>query len=165
MIEDTLQIHSFTAIDFETAHHGRNTICQVGLVRVERGIITDKISTLVRPPDNKYFYRNIDIHGITPQMTRNAPTFNVVWPRLKPYIQNQVIVAHNASFDVGCLTKTLEFYRLNVPEFSSFCTFKIYGSNLQALCYSYGIDLNHHDALSDALACARLFLIHLRNQK
>lgn len=45
----------FTAIDFETAQGYRWSICQVGLVRVNNGIITDEINLLVQPPDNYYW--------------------------------------------------------------------------------------------------------------
>jgi DNA polymerase-3 subunit epsilon len=48
-------MNTFTAIDFETAHGKRWSICQVGLVRVENGLITDELSILVRPPHNFYW--------------------------------------------------------------------------------------------------------------
>ena len=47
-------MNSFTALDFETATGYRNSICQVGFVRVENGIITKEVNILVQPPDNSY---------------------------------------------------------------------------------------------------------------
>lgn len=47
-------MEAFTAIDFETAQGYRWSICQVGLIRVENGIITKEINLLVQPPDNYY---------------------------------------------------------------------------------------------------------------
>ncbi|MEI8087406.1 MAG: hypothetical protein WCG93_14445 [Paludibacter sp.] len=47
--------NTFTAIDFETAQGYRWSICQVGLVRVENGLITSEISFLVQPPNNYYW--------------------------------------------------------------------------------------------------------------
>ena len=44
---------AFTAIDFETANPKRNSICQVGLVRVIKGQVVDQINVLVRPPQNE----------------------------------------------------------------------------------------------------------------
>jgi DNA polymerase III subunit epsilon len=154
--------NSFTAIDFETAQGKRYSICQVGLVRIENGIITDKINKLVRPPDNYYFYRNTEIHGITAAHTRSAPTFDRIWNELKPFIQNQTVVAHNAAFDISCLTQALIYYGLEKPSFSQQCTYKIYGKDLASLCRQYKIRLQHHDALSDAIACAELYKMHLR---
>jgi DNA polymerase III subunit epsilon len=86
-------MNTFTAIDFETAHGKRWSICQVGLVRVENGVITDELSILVQPPDNFYWNRFIDIHGITPEITRNAPTFDQIWHLVEPYISKQSVVA------------------------------------------------------------------------
>jgi DNA polymerase III subunit epsilon len=61
---------SFTAIDFETANHSGNSICQVGLVRVSNGHITEKLDLLIKPPDNRYHDIQMRIHGITPSPTK-----------------------------------------------------------------------------------------------
>lgn len=155
---------NFTAIDFETAQGYRHTICQVGLVRVEKGIIVNEVDLLVQPPDN-YFWRNlIEVHGITPQKTLHSLTFDKIWSRIEPLIKGQTVVAHNGfGFDFSVLQKTLEFYGMNAPEYEKHCTYRIYKQNLASLCDEYKIPLNHHDALSDARACAELFLRYLKN--
>jgi DNA polymerase-3 subunit epsilon len=154
--------NSFTAIDFETAHGKRWSICQVGLVRVENGIIQDQLSILVRPPNNFYWDNFIDIHGITPELTANASTFAEVWKQVDPFIRDKNIVAHNGfSFDFPCLKQTLEYYNIDMPEYKGHCTYKIFKNNLASLCKQHKIPLNHHDALSDAMACAKLYLLHL----
>ncbi len=155
--------NTFTAIDFETAHGKRWSICQVGLVRVENGITKEKVSVLVQPPNNFYWDRFIDIHGITPQQTATAKTFDKVWQQIEPFIKNQTLVAHNGlSFDFHCLKQTLEYYEIAPPKFTGHCTYRIFGDNLASLCNQYKISLNHHDALSDAMACAKLYQIHLK---
>ncbi|HEY5392284.1 MAG TPA: 3'-5' exonuclease [Hanamia sp.] len=154
--------NSFTAIDFETAQGKRWSICQVGLVRVENGTIKNQLSVLVQPPDNYYWNNFIDIHGITPKLTRKAQTFDRVWQQIAPFIENQNVVAHNGfAFDFHCLKQTLEYYDMTVPTYNGHCTYKIYGDNLASLCRQYNIPLNHHDALSDARACAELYKLHL----
>jgi len=166
-------LNSYTAIDFETAQGKRWSICQVGLVRVENQIIKEQLSILVQPPDNYYWNNFIDIHGINPEQTADhginpeqtadAPTFDKIWHQIEPFIKNQNVVAHNGfAFDFHCLKQTLDFYEISTPEFTGHCTYKIYGDNLASLCRQYKIHLNHHDALSDAKACAELFLIHLK---
>lgn len=154
---------TFTAIDVETAHGKRFSICQVGLVRFEEGVITRKICQLIQPPQNIYSYYNIQIHGITPEMTIDAPCFDDVWGQFKPFIEDQLLVAHNASFDISCLSQTLAYYDLAVPKFEHQCTYRIFKKNLASLCNEFHINLNHHNALSDALACAQLYLIHLND--
>jgi DNA polymerase-3 subunit epsilon len=158
---DTTPLTSFTAIDFETAHGKAYSICQIGLVRVENGLITDEINILVQPPANEYHWGNTRVHGITSRHTANAPTFDAVWHKMEPYITGQHVVAHNAPFDCSCLLQTLAFYNLPQPEFQQHCTVKIFKRNLALLCKLYDIELKHHDALSDARACATLFMMHL----
>ena len=157
---------SFTAIDFETAQGYRWSICQVGLVRVEHGKITNEINLLVQPPNNYYWEKFSNIHGITSSHTKNAPTFDKIWHKIEPYIKNQSVVAHNGlAFDFPVLDKTLEYCGMKAPDYNKNCTYRLFKDNLASLCSQYNIPLNHHDALSDAKACAELFLIHLQTAK
>ena len=152
---------NFTAVDFETAQGKRWSVCQIGLVRVENGKIIGQLNLLVRPPEDFYHHMNTKIHGISAHHTRNSPRFNSIWPQIKPYIENQTVVAHNGAFDFNCLSQTLQYYKLSQPAYRQQCTYKIYGKGLAECCSDHRIALNHHDALSDALACAQLYQIHL----
>lgn len=157
---------TFTAIDFETAirHH----ICAVGIVTVEYGKIIDEFHSLIQPPRNEYFWKNIEIHGITEIDTADAPFFDKVYPEIKKRLYGRTVVAHNESFDRNVLIKTMEDYGidyldLNIKERWE-CTLKIYRAkgytpaSLNACCKIQEIELNHHEALSDAKACAMLYL-------
>jgi DNA polymerase-3 subunit epsilon len=156
-------LNSYTAIDFETAQGKRWSICQVGLVRVENQIIKEQLSILVQPPDNYYWNNFIDIHGISSEQTADAPTFDKIWHQIEPLIKNQNVVAHNGfGFDFHCLRQTLAYYSIPTPAFTGHCTYRIYGEGLAKLCRKYNIQLKHHDALSDARACAELFKIYLK---
>lgn len=158
-------MYCFTAIDFETAQAKRWSICQVGLVRVEQGLITRQLSILVQPPENLYWPNFSAIHGISAADTAEAPRFDQIWPQIAGYIEGQQVVAHNGfSFDFPCLRQTLDYYELSVPEFKGHCSYRIYGKKLALLCQEHNIELNHHDALSDAKACAELFLKHLNSR-
>ena len=158
---------SFTAIDFETAT--RHHICSVGIVTFENGEIIDEYHALIKPPNNEYNWHNIQVHGITKTHTQNVPSFNEIYPEIKKRIQGKVLIAHNESFDRNVLTKTMndyniEYSELNLPEKWE-CTMKIYKAkgykpaNLNACCQKNNIQLEHHQALSDARACGKLFLI------
>ncbi len=152
---------NFTAIDFETANGRLNSICQVGLVRVEKGIIVKELDFLVRPPNNEYHWGNTRVHGIRKDDTENVPTFDCLWHEIQPFISYELLVAHNAQFDVSCLKETLRFYNLDIPFFDAACTVKIYKRNLKFLSDLYQIPLQHHNALSDARACAKLYQMYL----
>ncbi len=157
---------TFTAIDFETANPCRTSICQVGIVCVENGLIVEEISLLVQPPQNKYQWRYfIETHGITAAETQNSPAFAEIWHQIKHCIEGRKVVAHNGfSFDFDVLGKTLRHYGIPEPEYEKCCTYRIYGEGLASLSEKHNIPLNHHDALSDARACAVLYLKHLNSQ-
>jgi len=150
---------NFTVIDFETANNLRNSICQIGICRVENGETVFAESYLVKPPENDYSHWNVGIHGISPDVTENAPLFPEIWNEIKHYFENQLVVAHNAEFDLDCLFKTLEFYGLEPPCFDCECTYKLSGLNLIELAESLEIQLRpHHNALNDSLMCAESYM-------
>ncbi len=160
-----MSLESFTAIDFETAQMNPNSICQVGLVRIENGETVHQIDCLVQPPNNSYFYKNIEVHGIRPEDTEDAPTFDVIWhDQMKHFIIDEVVVAHSIGFDMNCLRHTLAYYDEIQPQVEERCTRKIYRRGLAYLSKKYRIPLQHHYALSDANACAQLYLKHLVRQ-
>lgn len=159
-----MALESFSALDFETATWNPSSICQVGIVRVEDGTVTEKVNLLVQPPKNEYFYKNIEVHGIQPADTQEAPLFEDVWFDIRHLIEDQIVVAHNAAFDVNCLQNALAYYDIAQPVFEVRCTRVIYRRGLAYLSKKYKIPLNHHDALSDANACAMLYLLHLKHQ-
>ncbi|MDR1143156.1 MAG: exonuclease [Spirochaetaceae bacterium] len=155
----------FTAMDFETGSGYRNSVCQVGLVKVVNGAIVETYSSLIKPPNN--FIRNdfTAIHGISPEDTKYAPVFAESYPRWKHLVENQPLVAHNMKFDYNCLGACLrDFCDLHMT-FKTYCTMKIWrgafeNARLSTCCKESGIELtHHHNALADAEACARLFIL------
>ena len=155
------------AVDVETPNGKVPAICQIGIVVTEYGEILKTESILVNP-ETYFDAGNIAVHGILPSDVEDAPTFPMVWPRIAAYFQDSVIVAHNAAFDLGVLSGTLERYGIPVPELRYACTVQMarrrfaretYGSyRLDTLCAAFDIPLeHHHDALCDALACYRLY--------
>ena len=159
---------NFTAIDFETATGKRSSACAIGIVTVENGEIIEKYYSLIQPPGNAYFGMNIAVHGIRPADTENAPTFAALHPEIKKRLLGQKLVAHNEVFDRSVLKRTMEHYDLDYAELNLTdrweCTMKIYKAKgfvpykLNACCERLGIELQHHEALSDAIACAKLYL-------
>ena len=150
---------NFTALDFETATPEHNSVCQIGFVVVNQGIIEKKFSFLVQPPNNEYSYYNIEKHSIEPFMTEHSPTFSEIWEEIGKYFVDQHIVCHNSSFDLLKLEETLKFYGQPIPNYSHSCTYEIFGEVLKDCCQNQNIEFtNHHDALADAEACAKLYL-------
>jgi DNA polymerase-3 subunit epsilon len=131
----------------------------VGMVIVRDSVIMKKYSSLIQPPENEFAFHNIRVHHIEPYMTANAPNFFEAWQEISEYIENQTIVCHNADFDLIKLEETLNYYQIPIPDFNAVCTYKLLGKGLKECCEEFEIEFNnHHDALADAEACARLYL-------
>ncbi|HTG65178.1 MAG TPA: 3'-5' exonuclease [Flavobacterium sp.] len=157
---------TFTAIDFETATAFHP--CSVGIVTVENGIVVDEFVTLIQPPNNLYSPFTIQVHGIYPRDTARAKNFLQVFPEIQKRLQNRLVVAHNESFDRNVLAKSMAYYGLDYADLNIAskweCTVKIYKAKglkptkLSDCCRVMNIKLQHHEALSDARACAQLYL-------
>ncbi len=156
----------FITIDFETATAARNSPCEIGLTFVKANQIVDTKSWLIKPVNNQFDSFNISIHGIRPENVRDKPEFNELWAELKPLIDHQFLIAHNASFDFSVLRKTLEFYNIPYPTLHYACSVmfskKIWQDlpayDLKTVCNKNKISFNHHRAAADSRATAELAL-------
>ena len=158
----------FVAIDFETANSSPASPCAVGLVRVSGGEIAESLSMLFRPPSphNWFHHGNIQVHGIHPEDVADAPEFEDVLPELLLFTDGLPLIAHNASFDMGVLTKTAEHIGFDLPNLNYACslkmarkTYHLDSYRLNAVAYAIGHEeFQHHDALADSDACARIVL-------
>lgn len=157
----------FAAIDFETANEQRSSICSLGLVIVREGEITDRIYRLVRPEPEYYTYWNTRVHGLTMKDTASAPVFSEVWKEIDSLIGGLPLVAHNSSFDEGCLKAAFKTYSMDYPDYAFHCTCRsakkaipgLTNYKLPTVSLECGYNLqDHHHALADAEACAAIAL-------
>ncbi|MBM7867803.1 exonuclease [Heliobacterium gestii] len=161
----------FTAIDFETANSARNSACAIGLTVVAGGKVAESCSWLIRPP--VLYFPFTYIHGITAEQVKDEPTFDMLWPTLRPYLQGQLLVAHNATFDKSVLENTLRHYGLSLPDARYICSVEtarktwpsLRNHKLNTVAEFLGVQLNHHDACDDAYASAQIVLQSLRVHK
>ncbi|MGJ3232927.1 MAG: 3'-5' exonuclease [Oceanicaulis sp.] len=155
------------AIDFETANEQRASPCAVGLSYIEDGKVTQTEAFLIRPPEMRFSRWNIAIHGIRPEDVADAPEWPELLDTLAPKLAGAALIAHNASFDMSVLRQTCAWYGLDCLEAAYLCTVKgaqsawrhLGSAKLNILCEHFGIALKHHDAGSDAEACARLAIL------
>ncbi len=158
---------NFVAIDLETATRERYSICEIGIAIVENSIIKDSKSWLVQPPYNRYNYFNIMVHGIRPTDTENSLTFPEVWNEVAQYLNEKIIVAHNASFDIHALKDAFKVWHIDYPTIDYYCSYRV-AQKVIPNCFSYSLpnicrELNinftkHHRAEGDAIGCAKVFL-------
>lgn len=158
---------NFCAIDFETACYQRASACAVGLVKVRKGMLVDQFYTLIRPPYGMEIIPGFTaIHGIRMRDVTHSPTFEEAWPQMQSFIGIDHLVAHNSSFDRSVLKYCLAHYQIEAPLPPFACTVRcarrtwpsLGNHKLDTVSRHLGIELQHHDALSDSLACAKIYL-------
>jgi len=154
----------FVAIDFETADRYRDSACSVALVRVESGNIVHKEHRLIRPPRKNFEFSYL--HGITWDLVASEPRFRHVWLSLEHVLDGvDFFAAHNASFDRSVLNACCQASGIRSPSIPFQCTvalarktWGIYPTKLPNVCRYLTIPLIHHEALSDAVACAKIVI-------
>jgi DNA polymerase-3 subunit epsilon len=155
---------TFVALDFETADPMRDSACALALVRVEHGRIVARESRLLRPPRREFWFTHI--HGITWRMVEGMEAFEAAWPGMEPMLAGaDFLAAHNAVFDRSVMGACCERAGLAAPPAPYLCTVKlarrvwgIHPTRLPDVCGRLDIPLRHHDASSDAEACALIVL-------
>lgn len=158
----------FTAIDFETANGFRGSPCSVGLSKVRSGRIVEEASWLMRPPEGHDHFdpRNVRIHGIEEHMVAREPRFCDLFAEMGGFIGGDILVAHNAAFDMGVIRSALEVSCLAGPAYEYACTvilsrrsYSLVSHSLPFAAEAAGVPLiNHHDAVEDARACAGIMI-------
>lgn len=159
----------FAAIDFETADHAADSACAIGVVRVERGRIARRLDFFIRPPRAHFVFSYL--HGITWGRVCTEPTFGELWPRIQDVIGGaQFLAAHNARFDRKVLQACCRGAGVAAPPQPFVCTvevarrtWSIFPTQLPRVCGKLGIALKHHEAISDAEACAQIVLAALKS--
>lgn len=156
-------LERYTAVDVETPNRNNDSICSIGIVHMEYGTPVYLREFLVNPHEHFDDY-NIKIHGITPEMVKDAPTFREIWPEIAPFFSG-IMAAHSATFDLGVICKSLVLCDIPIPDITYACTLtkarkhlpkEECGSHrLNDLCAGLNVPLeHHHNALDDALGCA-----------
>lgn len=162
----------FVVIDFETASAQRHSAVSLALVVVRDGEIVDKFYSLLQP-STPFSEQNSRIHGIYPQDVIDAPDFSEVWPYISNFFtDDQLVVAHNAAFDAGVLSATLQYFDLQVPAYRLLDTVRtsrrvhpeLTNHKLNTVAAHLQIPLaQHHNALDDASATANILLAQIQS--
>ena len=158
----------FTAIDFETANSSPASACSVGLVRVRDGEVVAQTGWLIRPAagHDEFNMWNIKIHGIHPHHVAGADSWAQQLDRLCGFAGSDVLVAHNAGFDLNVLRRSSEVAGFAAPPYRSLCSLAVarktydldsYRLPKAAAAAGFG-EFAHHDALADARACAQIVI-------
>ena len=157
---------TYNILDFETtglsADYDR--VIEVGVVKIKNGKIVDTFQEFVNP-GRRIASVITHLTGITNDMVRGADRASKVMPKLKSFVGDELIVAHNASFDSRFYTA--EMNRAGIyPKNEFLCSLllarRIYqdldSHKLGVLCHYLGVtNKASHRALGDAEATHKVF--------
>lgn len=168
MILDPEETH-FIALDFETSGFAAYSACSLGMCRIENLKIVDNWYSLIRPPSSNVRFSHI--HGLYWKDLKEHKDFHGVWPEIEQFISGcDFLVAHNAAFDRSVLAGSCRYFEIPCPDKPFLCTLKgsrkklsLKSRSLASVCSHLNIPLKHHNAISDALACAQI-AIYLFNE-
>lgn len=153
------------AIDFETSGPEAHFACSLALIRIENGEVSGRFESLLRPPSSRVWFSHI--HGLRWPDLKDKPTFAEVWPSAAGLLHGAAfLLAHNAQFDRRVLFACCQAADLTIPPQPFLCTLKgarlalpkLPSRKLNDVCAHFGIPLRHHNAASDAEACAHIYL-------
>lgn len=167
-------MYDFITIDFETANNNMNSACALGIVAIKDLEIVKTEYFLIKPPTEHFRHENVEIHGLTYHDVKNCDSFPCIYTTLANYIENsKYVLAHNAQFDMTVLNESLKTY--NIPDtnfvyidtinFSSKVR-KNCGNSLSDCANYFSIDMgNHHNALDDAITCAKIAIASVNSSR
>jgi len=157
--------------DFETANSSLCSACQLGIVIYENGELLDSYSWLIKPHKKYLFFTNTFIHGIDLDDVKDEKEFYEYYEELSEILKDGIIVAHNASFDIGVLNAICDLYGLDrflnqyvdTVKISRRAYPELVNHKLNTVCDYLNIELNHHEALSDATGCLLILVMTMSN--
>ena len=151
-------------LDTETTglDYTKEKMVEFAAVRLENGKIKDEFQTLINPKQH-IRKSSIAIHGITPDMIKDAPTEAEVMPAILEFIGDYPIVAHNAIFDFMFLNeaslrvfgKVFDNPRIDTQQMFKEVYPDLDSHGLEALTNKFNVELkNHHRAMADTMGLA-----------
>lgn len=122
-------------------------ITEFGAVKIEKGVVVSRIDLLINPE------RDIPLAiqektNITNEMVKDKPTFKEASKQILDFIGNDIIVAHNAKFDIDMLNESLKRNGLNIltnpvvdtEDVSKVMFPEAFKHSLGALCKRFMVD-------------------------
>lgn len=156
-------MRDYVVMDLENPNFRQNSICAIGVMLIRNNNVVERKYSLINPEDT-FDNINIQITKIAPHMIKQSPTLPEYWSEISSWLSNNVIVGHNITYDLRVLTKSLQRYDLEVPEFNYCCTLTQSRKNLDLPSYKLEniakklhIIYNPHNAIEDARAAYELF--------
>lgn len=167
-------LNSIVAVDVETTGlHSRDRIVSLGAWRLELDRSSNKLIDvrflhLIFDPGRKSHPRAEEVHGYPDWTLRHQAPFSNHLDTIRDFIEaGQIVVAHNASFDLNFIEREFVALGAQSPKIQSYCTMNAYRraglpgrASLNAICNEIGLKRigTKHSALEDAWLALSVYL-------
>jgi DNA polymerase III subunit epsilon len=163
------------SLDFETANQSRVSVCSAGVALFEDNRLVESKSWMIKPPKGYGFFLpdwTEEFHGLNWFSVKDSPEFPAAAAEIIPrLVQADIVIAHNASFDMSVLEQTLQHFQLSCPSFHYLCTCRLArvvwpdlpNHKLDTLAEHIDHDFQHHEAEADAVAAGRVLLAMMQH--
>lgn len=161
---------TYTVFDTETTGlfpQVGDEIISIGAVRIVNGrLLREEIFDQLINPRRCFWHRSIEVHGIQPEMLECQPAIDEVLPLFHRFVEDSILVAHNAAFDMRMLQMKEESSGITFinPVLDTLLLSAVVHPaqeehTLEAIAERLGVSIvGRHTALGDALATGEIFL-------
>ena len=161
------------ALDFETANENLASACSLGITIYNDGELVDNFEWYFKPHHRYNYFTNSHIHGIYEEDVIDENEFVFYYDELKEILKDSIIIAHNAMFDIGVLNALCDVYGLehfknkylDTVKISRIAYPELYNHKLNTVAEYLGIDLKHHNGMSDSFACMMILVKAMESYK
>jgi DNA polymerase-3 subunit epsilon len=168
--EHPLSELTYSVFDTETTGldpSGGDEIIAIGAARIVNGrLLSEETFEQLVDPRRPLSPGSAAVHGITPERLAGQPTIEAVLPRFRRFVEDTVLVGHNAAFDLRFLQlkEALTGVVFDQPVLDTLLLSALLHPNqeshsLEAIAQRLGVEIvERHTALGDAIATGEVFL-------
>lgn len=159
--------YDVAVLDFETMNKYTNSPCEIAISLIKGFEVVEIYSSYIHPPNDEYCLSNAKIHKISKEVILESPTFDIIYPKISSLIADaQIVIAHNANFDISVLNSTLETCEIKTQNFIYIDSVNIFryfhgktSVSMNSLCDLYEIEKdNLHSAKYDVHALSSILI-------
>lgn len=165
----------FVAFDTETTGFspGNDRLVEIGAVRFRGDGEVLAVTNWLIHPGMEIPFQAERVHGIGNDSVANAPDFQEVFPQFETFCDGGLLLAHNATFDVGFLRAGLHRAGMQPPPLQVADTLKLFrrwfpqaaSHSLEPLSLQLGVQgETYHRAVADSFHILRIFTEGLKSR-
>ena len=152
-----------TGLSFDT-----DKIIEIGIVELKENVLTQNYFHEYINPEKDISLSAQKVHGISNEFLMDKPVFSKIAQKFLDFIRDDVLIIHNAEFDINFINKEFQNCGFNKINNTIIDTIKLakkefpgQAVNLDSLCRKLNVNntrQNYHGALLDATLLSKVYI-------